>query len=77
MNSITIQGHVDQQHQLSAAVPNSVPPGPVTILIVPAAPQDDAEEAWMDGVARLWDDELSDIRQDIYTLDDGEPLDAP
>jgi hypothetical protein len=31
----------------------------------------------MAGVAQQWADELGDTRQDIYTLDDGEPLDAP
>lgn len=75
MNPVTIVGHVNQQHQLSAAVPDSVPPGPVTIVIVPAAPED-AEGAWMEGVAKQWSDDLSDAHQDIYTLDDGEPTDA-
>jgi len=51
-------------------------PEPVTVLIVPAAATDDAEQAWMAGVAREWADELADPRQDIYTLDDGESIDA-
>ena len=34
-----------------------------------------AAERWMSGIAREWSDELSDDRQDIYTLDDGEPVD--
>ena len=29
------------------------------------------------GVARQWEDELSDPRQDIYTLADGEPVNEP
>jgi hypothetical protein len=77
MNPLTIFGHVDQHHQLSASVPLSVPPGPVTIMIVPSSPADDAEDDWVSVVQESWTDELSDPRQDIYTLDDGEPLDAP
>jgi hypothetical protein len=76
MNTVSIQGHVDQQHRLSAAVPDSIPPGPVTILIVSNPPADEAESVWMEGVARQWSDDLGDERQDIYTLDDGVPPDA-
>ena len=76
MDPISIVGHVDQSHQLSALVPRSVPPGPVTILIVPAPADDETDEAWMDGVAAQWSDDLRDERQDIYTLDDGVPPDA-
>ena len=77
MNPVTITGKVNDQHFLSAQVPDSIPPGPVTILVLPAAEQDDAEQAWMAGIASQWTDELSDTRQDIYTLDDGAPVDAP
>jgi hypothetical protein len=31
----------------------------------------------MTGVANEWAGELSDVRQDIYTLADGEPVDEP
>lgn len=31
----------------------------------------------MSGVAREWTDELSDTRQDIYTLSDGAPEKEP
>lgn len=77
MNRITINGQVDDQHLLSAQVPDSIPPGPVTIMIMPQSGTDDAEEAWMRGIAQEWIDELSDLSQDIYTLDDGAPVDAP
>lgn len=76
MSTVKIRGHVDEQHMLSAQVPESVPPGPVSILIVPIPPLDDAEGRWTEGVADEWADELRDVRQDIYTLDDGEPMDA-
>jgi hypothetical protein len=76
MNSIAIQGQVDNQHRLSAVVPESVPPGPVTVWIaVSSAQEDDAGMAWMSGISQQWDEELSDPGQDIYTLADGEPVD--
>ena len=67
-------GHVDEQHRLSAEVPASVPPGPVTVLIVPASQEDDAGDAWMAGISQEWADDLNDPCQDIYTLADGEPV---
>lgn len=76
MNGLTVTGRVDEQHRLSAMVPDSIPPGPVTILIVPAATTDDGDDAWVAGIAREWADELGDTRQNIYTLDDGEPVDG-
>jgi hypothetical protein len=77
MNSISIQGQVDDQHRLSAVVPESVPPGPVTLWIAPGqhSQEDDAGAAWAAGVSQQWTDELADTRQDIYTLDDGEAVD--
>jgi hypothetical protein len=37
---------------------------------------DDSESvaAWTAAVAQEWEDDLSDSRQDIYTLADGEPV---
>lgn len=75
MNTIRVSGQVDENHRLSAEVPDSIPPGPVTVLIVPGSQQeDDAGDAWMTGVAEEWADDLNDPRQDIYTLADGEPV---
>ena len=75
MNSIPIQGQVDDQHRLSAIVPGSVPPGPVTVWIAPHVEEDDAGEVWTDGVASQWADDLADPNQDIYSAADGEPVD--
>ena len=36
MNAVKVAGNVDENRQLSARVPATIPPGPVTILIVPA-----------------------------------------
>jgi hypothetical protein len=33
------------------------------------------ETAWMTGIANEWAAELSDPREDIYELTDGEPVD--
>ncbi len=74
MTAIRITGHVDEAHRLVADVPGSIPPGPVTVLIVPDLDEDEAGHAWMEGIAAQWADELADVRQDIYTLEDGEPL---
>lgn len=73
MNAVQISGHVDGQHRLSAVVPDSIPPGPVTVLIVPRSDEDDAGGEWMQGITREWANELGDTRQDIYTLSDGAP----
>jgi len=74
MDLIRVTGRIDDRHLLSAEVPDSIPPGPVTVLIVPGLHEDDAGQAWMAGVAAEWADELGDARQDIYTLADGEPV---
>ena len=74
MSTVKVNGNVDENHQLTADVPESVPAGPVTVLIVPATQEDDAGDAWMAGVAHEWADDLSDPRQDIYTLADGAPV---
>jgi hypothetical protein len=75
MDSIAIQGHVDEEHRLSAMVPGSIPPGPVTVWIATNTQEDDAGSAWMAGVSAQWADDLEDARQDVYTLADGEPVD--
>jgi hypothetical protein len=75
MDSIPIHGQIDDQHRLSAVVPGSVPPGPVTVWITPAIQEDDAGSAWTDGISQQWADELADSRQDIYDLSDGDPVD--
>ncbi len=76
MESIRFEGRVDDQHRLSAEVPGSIPPGPVTVWIAPAPSEEDpAGASWAAGVARDWAEELSDTRQDIYSVTDGDALD--
>lgn len=73
MTTPPIVGHVDANHQLVVTVPSSIPPGPVTVYVVPRADEEEAI-AWTEGVAHQWAEDLADSRQDIYTMDDGEPV---
>ena len=73
MDAVRVRGRIDEKRRLSADVPEVLSPGPVTIWIVPAD-EDDAGDAWVSGVTEQWADELGDVRQDIYTLADGEPV---
>jgi hypothetical protein len=75
MEPMSITGLVNDQHLLSAQVPASIPPGPVTILIVTGAPLDEVDANWMNVVAQSWADDLNDPRQDIYSLADGDSAD--
>ena len=43
-------------------------------LIVLLPDEDEAGGAWTHGIAKEWADELRDSRQDIYTLEDGQPV---
>jgi hypothetical protein len=74
MNLVKLTGTIDGNHELWAQVPLSIHPGPVTVLIVPELQEDDTGDAWAEGIAQEWADELMDSRQDIYTLADGEPV---
>jgi len=67
MKAIEFIGDIDKDHTLDAQVPPDLPGGPVR-LIVFSPDEDDAESVWSEGVAK----ELSDTRQDIYSLEDGQ-----
>ncbi len=74
MSIVKLSGNVDGDRWLSAHVPASIRPGPVTILVIPVSQEEDEAGAWTAGIAREWADDLSDPDQDIYTLADGEPV---
>ncbi len=76
MKAIEILGNVDEQHHLRARVPESVPCGLVRLLVL-LPEEDDAGAAWTPGLAAEWADDLGDPQQDIYTLEDGQPVNAP
>ena len=75
MKAIELVGNIDDQHRLKAQVPEDLPAGPVR-LIVFLPEEDDAGLAWTRGIVKEWADELADPREDIYTLDDGQPVNA-
>jgi hypothetical protein len=75
MKAIELIGDIDEQHRLHAQVPTEIPAGQVR-LIVFLPGEDEAGTFWANGVASEWSAELSDPREDIYTLDDGQPANA-
>ncbi len=74
MSMVKLAGNVDENGRLSAIVPSTIPPGPVTVLIIPTAQDDEEASLWTAGVAQEWADDLADTHQDIYTEADGEPV---
>ena len=76
MKTIELIGDIDEQHRLQAEVPAEVPAGPVRLIVL-LPEEDDAGAAWAYGVAKEWSDGLQDSSQDIYTLEDGQPVNAP
>ncbi len=75
MKAIELIGDIDTEHRLRAEVPEDLPAGPVRILVL-VPEQDQADEIRMRGIASEWSQDLSDPRQDLYTLEDGQPLDG-
>ena len=75
MKAIELIGDIDEQHRLRASVPEELPAGPVRLIVL-VSEEDEAGTVWAHGLAREWADELSDSRQDLYTLVDGQPADA-
>ena len=69
MIRIELVGTVDEQHQLSLKVPKQIKPGPIKVVLEIPGEEDD----WAEGVAQAWAGDWSDPREDIYTLQDGDP----
>ena len=83
MKALEFAAEVDAHHRLQLVVPD-VLPGPVRVLVLlPETEQEapeqkgEADAAWMRAVAQEWREELADPHEDIYTLEDGEPIHAP
>lgn len=72
MKAIELIADVDAQHRLSARVPEDVPTGPVRVLLL-VPEEEQADNVWMRAIAAEWSEDLSDTRQDLYSLDDGLP----
>lgn len=45
-------------------------------IVVPAL-EDAAEQAWAAGLGREWAAELSNVQEDVYTIDDGDAVEVP
>ncbi len=75
MKAIELIGDIDDQHRLQVRVPQELPAGPVRLIVL-LPEEDDAGVVWEHGVANHWADDLRDARQDIYTLEDGQPVNA-
>ena len=73
MKAIELIGDIDEQHRLHAQVPTEIPAGRVRLIVILSG-EDEAGTLWANGVAAEWSAELSDSREDIYTLDDGRPV---
>ena len=76
MKAIELMGDIDEQHRLLARVPEELSAGPVRLIVL-LPDEDDGGATWAKGIAKEWADELRDSRQDIYTLEDGQPMNAP
>ena len=75
MKAIELTDDIDDQHQLRAEVPAERPARSVRLIVL-FPDEDEWEISWGQGAAKQWADDLGDSRQDIYTLDDGLPLNA-
>ena len=73
MSRIEIIGTVDDQHRLSVVVTEQIKAGPVKVILE-VADEDEEENIWRQGVAAIWARDY-DPREDIYTLQDGDPID--
>jgi hypothetical protein len=75
IKAIELVGDIDEKHLLKARVPEQLPAGPVRLVVL-LPEEDEAGGAWEASVAKEWSAELMDAREDIYTLEDGQPVDA-
>jgi hypothetical protein len=76
MKAFEFVTEIDERRLLELALPSSAPLGHARVIVLlPEPEEDEASAAWMQGVAREWAADLADERQDVYTLQDGEPVD--
>jgi hypothetical protein len=76
MKAIELLGEIDSEHRLRAEVPEGFPTGLVRVIVL-VPEEDEAGLASSGGISSERSAELSDPQQDIYTLYDGQPVDAP
>lgn len=74
--TLEVAGEVDANRRLHVSLPSDFPVGRTKLnLVLPE--EDEAGRHWADGIAAEWASELADPKEDIYTLEDGLPIDAP
>ena len=76
MRAIELVCDIDDQHRLQAHVPDDLPAGPVRLIVL-LPDEDEGGIAWASSITREWSGDLQDSHQDIYTLEDGQPVNAP
>jgi hypothetical protein len=76
VKAIELVGDIDEWHRLHADVPHDLPLGQVRLIVL-LPDEDEAGSRWAQGVAKEWAVEMEDRRQDLYTMEDGQPVDAP
>jgi hypothetical protein len=76
MKPIEIIGHIDEQGQLHVELPEALRPGPVKVTLQEVTPTDEVDD-WRGLINHAWAADWSDPREDIYTLEDGEPEHGP
>jgi len=75
MKTLSLKGTVDDNGVLHAEVPSEIRRGAVRFVAqFPDDADNEFSDAWMKAIAQAWAAELSDPRDDIYTLEDGEPI---
>ena len=77
MKALEFFAEVDEQRRLQIVLPDVPAAARVRVIVlVPEPGEDDAGLAWEQGIAREWAADLANPKEDIYTLADGEPVDA-
>ena len=75
MRELELDAEIDDRGHVEFDLPAGTPAGPVRVLLlIPEPGDDDAGTSWSNGISHEWREELADVRQDIYTLEDGEPV---
>lgn len=93
MKALEFTAEVDMHHRLQLVVPDVLPGPVRVLVLLPETEQNvpeqnaleqeapeaagEADAVWMRAIAHEWREELSESREDIYTLEDGEPIHAP
>ena len=77
MSALELFATIDERHQITVALAKNTAPGPVRVLIL--VPDDGAiahAAGWHAGIGGEWTAELADARDEVYTLEDGELIQA-